>query len=140
MHYFTTYLDYFFEQLPPPNPHFFYIDARKLNIFWKQFLKYGLNNVNTATNSNFLTKFHIFIWPLVNMSSLLLRRCLDDDNLNENIYVFYLKKECNVKQIRMLCWNSFTLRTVINSICFKCQFCVFRIITCISIVADVPSL
>lgn len=140
MHYFTTYLDYFFEQLPPPNPHFFYIDARKLNIFWKQFLKYGLNHVNTATNSNFLTKFHIFIWPLVNMSSLLLRRCLDDDNLNENIYVFYFKKECNVKQIRMLCWNSFTLRTVINSICFKSQFCVFRIITCISIVADVPSL
>lgn len=140
MHYFTTYLDYFFEQLPPPNPHFFYIDARKLNIFWKQFLKYGLNHVNTATNSNFLTKFHIFIWPLVNMSSLLLRRCLDDDNLNENIYVFYLKKECNVKQIRMLCWNSFTLRTVINSICFKSQFCVIRIITCISIVADVPSL
>lgn len=111
MHFFTTYSDYFFEHLPPPNPHFFYINARKLNIFSKQFLKYGLNHVNTVTNLNILTKFHIFIWPIVNMSSLLLR-CLDDDNLNENIYVFYFKKECNVKQIRMLYWNSFTLRTV----------------------------
>ena len=56
MHYFTTYLDYFFEQLPPPNLHFFYIDARKLNIFWKQFLKYGLNHVKFSDKISY---FHM---------------------------------------------------------------------------------